>query len=293
MKYILTAEHFGVSRVIGLGNKIDIEESEALEYLGDDPETSAIIMYLESLKKPRRFLEVAREVTRRKPVVLLKGGVTEAGKHAAVAHTAAMAAEDRLIDGLIRQAGIVRIHDYTHLILAGKALSMLPLPKGNRVSFSAPSGAMLVVLSDLCTRLGLEVPELEKETVQRLQEISPPFIRMRNPVDIWPAATAHGAEFAYREGMEAVLKDPNIDAVVPILMLTKDTGVPPFDFIIKLAKKFPDKPILVSFSAEKQSMDECKEFLEPLGVPTFPEIEQPFEVLSILYRCKRAMNRPR
>jgi acyl-CoA synthetase (NDP forming) len=293
MKYILTAEHFGVSRVIGLGNKIDIEESEALEYLGDDPETSAIIMYLESLKKPRRFLEVAQEVTRRKPVVLLKGGATEAGKHAAVAHTAAMAAEDRLIDGLIRQAGIVRIHDYTHLILAGKALSMLPLPKGNRISFSAPSGAMLVVLSDLCTRLGLEVPELEKETVQRLQEISPPFIRMRNPVDIWPSATAHGAEFAYREGMEAVLKDPNIDAVVPILMLTKDTGVPPFDFITELAKRFPDKPILVSFSAEKQSMDECKEFLEPLGVPTFPEIEQPFEVLSILYRCKRAMNRPR
>jgi acyl-CoA synthetase (NDP forming) len=293
MKYILTAEHFGVSRVIGLGNKIDIEESEALEYLGNDPETSAIIMYLESIKRPRQFFEVAKKVTRRKPVVLLKGGETEAGKHAAVAHTAAMAAEDRLIDGLIRQAGIVRIREYSHLILAGKALSMLPLPKGNRVSFSAPSGAMLVVLSDLCTRLGLEVPELKKETVQRLQEISPPFIRMRNPVDIWPAATVHGAEFAYREGMEAVLQDPNIDAVVPILMLTKETGVPPFDFVVTLAKKFPDKPILVSFSAEKQCMDECKGFLEPLGVPTFQEIEQPFEALSILYRCRRAMNRPR
>ncbi len=69
----------------------------------------------------------------------------------------------------------------------------------------------------------------------------------------------------------------------------KDTGVPPFDFIVQLAKKFPDKPILVSFSAEKQSMDECKEFLEPLGVPTFPEFEQPFEVLSVLYRCARSM----
>src|SRR3990172_8183892 len=78
MKYILTAEHFGVSRVIGLGNKIDIEESEALEYLADDPETSAIIMYLESIKRPRRFLEVASEVTRIKPVVMLKGGATEA-----------------------------------------------------------------------------------------------------------------------------------------------------------------------------------------------------------------------
>lgn len=292
MRYILTGEHFGVSRVIGLGNKIDIEESEALEYLGDDPETSAIIMYLESLKRPRRFLEIAQKVTRIKPIVLLKGGVTEAGKHAAIAHTAAMAAEDRLIDGLLRQAGIVRVRDYTHLILAGKALSMVPLPKGNRISFLTPSGAMLVALSDLCISLGLEVPELEAETVQRLQEISPPYIRMRNPVDIWAAASVKGVEFGYGEGMEAVLKDPNIDAVVPVLMLTKDIGAPPFDFIIKLAKKFPEKPILVTFSADKQYMEECKEFLEPLGVPTFPEIEEPFEVLSILYRCKRAMNRP-
>ena len=293
MKYILSAEHFGVSRVIGLGNKIDIDESEALEFLADDPETKAIIIYLESFKRPRRFLEVAREVTRFKPIVMLKSGSTEAGQHAAIAHTAAMAAEDRVVDGMLRQAGIVRIWDYTHLILAAKALSMVPLPKGNRISFLAPSGAMLVVLSDLSIRLGLEVPELRPETVQRLQEISPPFIRMRNPVDIWAAASVKGVEFGYREGMEAVLKDPNIDAVVPVLMLTKDTGIPSFDFLIELAKKYPEKCILITFSGEKQYMEECKEFVEPLGVPTFPEIEQPFEVLSILHRCKKAMSRPR
>lgn len=291
MKYILTAEHFGVSRVIGLGNKIDIEESEALEYLANDPETSAIVMYLESIKQPRRFLEIARKVTRIKPVVMLKSGSTEAGKHAAVAHTAAMAAEDRLVDGMLRQAGIVRIWDYTHLILAGKALSMLPLPRGNRVSFLAPSGAMLVVLSDLCTRLGLKIPELEAQTLRRLQEISPPFIRMRNPVDIW-AAASKGIEFGYKEGMEAVLKDPTIDAVIPILMLTKESGIPSFDFILELSKKYPEKPVLVSFSGDKHYMDVCKESIEPLGVPTFPEIEQPFEVLSILSRCAKAMNRP-
>jgi acetyltransferase len=277
--------------VIGLGNKIDIEESEALEYLGEDPETTAIIMYLESIKKPKRFLEVAREVTRHKPVVMLKGGITEAGKKAAVAHTAALASEDRLVDGLLRQAGIVRVKDYTHLILAGKALSMVPLPKGNRVSFLTPSGAMLVVLSDLCIRLGLEVPDLEEGTRQRLQEISPPYIRMRNPVDIWASASVHGVEYGYREGMEAVLKDPNIDAVVPVLMLTEETGVPSFDFVLDLAKKYPEKPVLVTFSADKRWMDQCKEYLEPRGVPTFPEIEQPFEVLSILYRCAKAMKR--
>ncbi len=286
MKHILTAEHFGVSRVIGLGNSIDIDESEALEYLASDPETEAIVIYLESFKQPRRFLEVARAVTRQKPVIMLKSGSTEAGKRAAIAHTAAMAAEDRVVDGMLRQAGIVRIWDYTHLILAGKALSMVPLPKGNRVSFLAPSGAMLVVLTDLSTRLGLEVPALEPQSLQRLQEISPPFIRMRNPVDIWAAASTRGVEFGYREGMEAVLKDPNIDAIIPILMLTKETGIPSYDFIIELAQKYPEKPIFVTFSGDKQYIDECKEYLEPRGVPTFPEIEQPFELLAILSRCR-------
>lgn len=293
MKYILSSEHFGVCRVIGLGNKIDVDETDALEYLADDPETSAIAIYLESFKRPRRFLEAARAVTLRKPVVMLKSGTTEAGKQAAVAHTAAMASEDRLVDGMLRQAGIVRVWEYSHLLLAIKAFSMLPLPKGNRISFLAPSGAMLVVLSDLCTRQGLVVPPVRPETGQRLQEISPPYIRMRNPVDIWASAAVRGVEFAYREGMEAVLKDPNIDAVVPILMLTRGMGVPPFDFILDLVKKYPGKPVLIGFSGEKDCIEECKAFLEPRGVPTFPEIEQPFEVLSILVRCSRAMNRSR
>jgi acyl-CoA synthetase (NDP forming) len=115
---------------------------------------------------------------------------------------------------------------------------------------------------------------------------------MRNPVDIWPSAIVHGLEYAYREGMEAVLRDTNIDAVVPVLMLTDDTGVPPLDFIVELAKKYPEKPIYVTFSGEKKHMEAAKAFLEPRGVPTFPLIEEPFEVLSILARSRQAMQRP-
>ena len=293
MRYIITGENFGVARVVGFGNKVDVEESEVLEYYAEDPETKAIFMYLESFKRPKRFFEIAREVTRKKPVVLLKGGSTSEGARAAVAHTAAMAAEDRVIDGALRQAGIVRVYKYSHLFLAAKALACMPLPLGNRVSFSAPSGAMLVVLTDLCRKFwNLEVPNVEERTRQRLQEISPPYIRMRNPVDIWPAAYLQGVEAAYREGTEAVLKDPNIDAVVPILLITDDTGVPSLDFIVELARKYPEKPIYVTFSGEKKHMEAAKAFLEPKGVPTFPLIEEPFEVLSILARCRKAMERP-
>jgi acyl-CoA synthetase (NDP forming) len=293
MRYIITGEHFGVARVVGMGNKLDVEESEVLEYYGNDPETKAIFMYLESFKRPRRFLEVARRVTRHKPVVMLKGGATQEGARAAVAHTAALASDDRIIDGALQQAGIVRVVQYSHLFLAAKALAAMPLPRNNRVSFMAPSGAMLVCMTDLCQRhIGLRVPDVEEATRRRLQEISPAYIRMRNPVDIWPAATVSGVDFAYGEAADAVMKDPNIDAVVMILMLTDETGVPPLDFIVDVARRYPDKPLYVTFSAQKKHMEAAKAFLEPRGVPTFPLIEEPFEVLSILARCRRAMERP-
>jgi acyl-CoA synthetase (NDP forming) len=292
MRYIKSAEHFGIARVVGLGNKVDIEESQVLEYLVEDPETKAIFMYLESIKDPSRFLRVAREASRRKPLFMLKGGATMEGAKAATAHTAAMAAEDRIIDGLLHQAGITRLYKYSHLFQAAKAVSFMPLPKGNRVSFLAPSGAMLVCLTDLCVSLNLQVPPFSESTRQFLQEISPPIVRMRNPVDIWFAAGNHGVEFAYGEAMRKILQDPHIDAVVPILLLTDETGVPPFHFIVNLARQFPEKPIYVTFSGDQKHMRAAKAFLEPKGVPTYELIEEPFEVLSILARCRKAMERP-
>ncbi|MGQ9652774.1 MAG: acetate--CoA ligase family protein [Thermodesulfobacteriota bacterium] len=293
MRYIITSEHFGVARFVGLGNKVDVDECDVLQYYAADPETKAIFVYLEGFKRPRLFLEIAKEVTRIKPVILLKGGSSSEGAQAAIAHTAAMASDDRITDGALKQAGIVRIYDYSHLILTAKALASMPVPIGNRVSFLAPSGAMLVVLTDLCReRWGLTVPKVEEATRSRLQEISPSYITMRNPVDIWPAAYQHGIEYAYREAMEAVLNDPNVDAVVPVLMLTEGTGFPSLDFIVELARRHAAKPIYVTFTGDKGCMEAAKAFLEPRGVPTFMLIEEPFEVLSILHRCRLAMERP-
>lgn len=294
MRYIITGENFGVARVVGLGNKIDVDESEILEYYAEDSQTKAIFMYLESIKRPRHFIDIASKVTRIKPVFLLKGGSTREGSLAAVTHTAALASDERIIDGAIKQAGITRIYKYSHLFLVAKALACMPLPKGNGVSFLAPSGAMLVALADLCyQRWGLDVPDLEEVTQQRLQEISPTWIRMRNPVDIWPSALVHGIEYSYREAIEVLMKDPNIDAIVPILMLVEEVGIPNLDFIVELAKSYPEKLLYVTFSGDKKYMETAKAFLEPRGVPTFPLIEQPFEVISILNRCRKGMDRPR
>jgi acyl-CoA synthetase (NDP forming) len=289
LRYIMSHESFGVAQIIGVGNKVDVEESEVLEYLGADADTQAIFVYLESLARPRRFVDVAREVTRRKPVVMLKGGTTAEGARAALAHTAALATDDRLLDGVLRQAGVVRIRRYSHLVLAAKALAFMPLPRGNRVGFAAPSGGMLVCLTDLCRRsLQLQVPDVAEATRQRLQDLSPPLVRLRNPVDIWPAATLHGPHRAYAEGVEALLGDPNIDAVVVILMLTEPTGAFAVDFLVELAGQHPDKPVYVSFTGDQALMAAAKAYLEPRGVPTFPLIEDPFEVLDIAWRCSQA-----
>ena len=292
MRFIMSAENYGVARVVGLGNKVDVDESEALESLAEDPETKAILIYLESFKRPRRFLEVARNTTARKSVLLLKGGSTDQGAKAAITHTAAMAADDRLVSGALRQAGVVRVSKYSDLVLAAKALALAPLPKGRRVAVLAPSGAMLVCLTDVCVRdLDLSLPELEEKSRSRLQAISPPFIRMRNPVDIWPSATIHGAESAYREGMETVLMDPNVDAVVSILLMTDETGVPSLDFIVDLARCFPDKPIYLSCSGQKKHMEAAKAFLETRGVPVFWFAEEALEALSLAVQCREAMER--
>ena len=293
MRYIMSGENYGAARVCGLGNKLDMDECDFLNYLGDDPATEAIFVYLESIKRPRLFLDLAEEITRRKPVVLLKGGATSQGAAAAQAHTAALAADDKLVDAALRQAGVVRVRKYSHLILAAKAMNMCPLPQGNKVGFLAPSGAILVCLTDLCHySLDLKAPQVSEKTRARLQEISPPFIRMRNPVDIWGSAGMIGVEAGYREGMKALLEDPDIDAVIPVLMMTDETGVPNLDFIVDLAKAHPDKPILTTFSGQKKHMDAAKDYLEPKSLPTYPLIEEPFEVLDIMAKCRQAMNRP-
>jgi acetyltransferase len=293
-RYITSGESYGVARVVGLGNKIDMDEAEVLDYLADDDATKAIFMYLESFKRPREFMKAARSASAKKPLFLLKGGTSKEGSQAAIAHTAALASDDRVVSAAMKQAGVTQLHDYSHLFNVAKAVSTMPLPKGNRISFMAPSGAMLVVLTDLCRqRLDLTVPDLLEVNRARLQAIGPDWLRMRNPVDIWGPAMVHGIEKAHREAIEAVMDDPNIDACIVVLVLVDEFGRTPLDFFVEMKQKYPDKPLLLSFTGIKERMEEAKAYLEPRGIPTYPYIEQPFEVLSILNKARINMERAR
>ncbi|MEE2954526.1 MAG: CoA-binding protein [Pseudomonadota bacterium] len=290
MRSIMTGEHYGVSRCVGLGNTIDIDEVDVLEFLHKDPLTGAIFIYLESLHRPKEFLKLARKVTREKPVIMLKGGATEGGAEAALSHTASMGSDDSILDGALKQTGVVRVEDFSDLFTAAKAAAMMPIPAGNRIGFVSPSGAFIVHILDLCLqRTQLVFSKISAQTQSRLEEISPPFIKVANPVDIFPAATVNGMEFAWRESMIALLRDPSVDAVVTILILADELGPMKLDFIVELSKQFSKKPIYVSFSGDENNNAEAKAFLEPKGVPTFPRIGDPFKVLDILVRSRLAL----
>jgi len=290
MRWITTAEYFGVSRVIGLGNKCDVDDADAIEYLGEDPETKVIAMYIEGFKNARRFLEVARRVVRKKPIIALKGGRTVAGAQAARSHTASLAGDYAIVDAALRQAGVIRAKKYMDLVNFTKAFSLQPLPKGNRVALVMPSGAMGVITADACESLGLEVAKLSKGALQRLTDISPTWIRMSNPVDIWAAAQIQGVEKAYELGMEALLEDENVDAVIATLMLVEGHSTMDLKFILEMNRKY-NKPMLITVTGDKQLFEAAKEELETQGVPVYPPLEAACEALAAMAEYMRFRSR--
>jgi acyl-CoA synthetase (NDP forming) len=287
----LSAENFGVSRVVGLGNRCDVDEAEVIEFLGDDSSTSVICIYLEGFEAGRSFIEAARTVSKKKPIMILKGGVTSSGAKAVATHTASMATDSKILDGIFNQAGVARIHRYMDLVNMAKAMAFQPLPKGNHVAIFAPSGAMGVLAADACEKLGLRVASLSEKSLRKLQEMTPAWLKVSNPVDIWAAVQTQGFERGYRMGMETALDDENVDAVISIMLLTKDSFPANLDFVPNLRLRYPSKPLLVAISGDKESFDRAKALLESRGIPTYLPVDEACEALATMYRCAELMRR--
>jgi acyl-CoA synthetase (NDP forming) len=155
-----------------------------IEGMAQDPLTRTVMLYLESIKNGRRFFESALQVGRSKPIVLLKGGRTQAGRRAAASHTGAMATDSRLFDAACRQTGIVRVDQPMELLDLAAAFSSLPLPKGNRVAIMTLGGGWGVITADLCAEFGLKIPELSKGLISRFNRLLPTYWSRSNPVDL-------------------------------------------------------------------------------------------------------------
>lgn len=179
------AKGYGFSKFVSSGNQADLDVCDYLEYLGDDPDTKTIVLYLEGVRNGRRFLEVSRKVTAEKPIVMYKAGRTSAGARAAMSHTASLAGNNDLFEAATRQSGIIRADEILGAFDIAEALAHQPLPKSNRVAVVSGGGGFCVTVADACASHGLEVPELDADTQKRILSLFQPFApRPRNPVDM-------------------------------------------------------------------------------------------------------------
>lgn len=287
MKWILTAENFGVARVAGLGNKIDVDDADILEYLGDDPETKAILMYVEGFKDARRFLMLAKEVTKKKPVIVLKGGKTKAGAARAFTHTASMAGDEKIITGAFQQAGLIQVKRYADLINVGKYMAFQPIPRGKNVCALAPSGALGVVIADACETAGLSMVSFSKETERKLREISASWVKISNPVDMSAVTPILGRVKAYEAVLKILLGEDKSDIIIPLLLASPDISAEEYRFLPELAARYPQKSIIISFTGDKLAADKIRNSLEEKSLPVFYPLEDIFEVLSVVCQSQK------
>jgi acetyl-CoA synthetase (ADP-forming) len=174
---------YGLSKFISIGNQADLNAADYVEYLGEDDDTGAIVLYMEGFKDGDRFFRIAREVIKKKPILMYKAGRTEAAARATMSHTSSLAGSDEIVDAMCRQVGIIRTSEVMHPFDMAEALIGLPLPRSNRVAIIG-SGGQGVVTSDTCESLGLRVPALDRETGLKLKETLPPHAPVpTNPVD--------------------------------------------------------------------------------------------------------------
>jgi len=282
---IVENENLNISKICSIGNKCDVNENDLLEYFGNEDSVDVISMYLETVTDGRNLTRIARKVTPRKPVIFLSGGRSEAGARAAFSHTGSIANNAKIVEAAIRQTGMVMADDFTELKDFAKVFSTQPLPKGNRVAVVTVAGSVGVVVSDLCTNFGLELPKLTPETIEKLKDkFDTP---VGNPVDLYFSVTKIGFTKTLEITFPAAIRDPNIDAVILMLAGFDYTEEAVQKKIVQKIVQEVGKPVviclIVGYNRYKNViMDEMGKDL-----PIFPSLISGVKALSKL--CQYAM----
>jgi len=202
----------GFSKFVSVGNEADLHFEDFLDYMARDEDTKIITGYIEGLRKGREFFRLAKEITKKKPIVVVKVGRTEAGAKAARSHTSAIAGTDAVYDAAFKQSGVLRADSVEELFDVASALLRQPLPKGNRVGIITSGGGFGCVSSDACERLGLKVAPLSRETIEKLNKILPDRWPHANPVD----TVATGIANVTYDCIWPLMEDPNLDSLLII-----------------------------------------------------------------------------
>jgi acyl-CoA synthetase (NDP forming) len=281
----LTGRQIGVSKFVSFGNKCDVTETEMLHYLLYDRETRVILLYVEDIKSGREFINVACEVTKRKPVVAIKAGRTVAGARAAASHTGAIAGSDRIYDAVFEQTGIFRAKDMEEFFNVGKALSMQPPAAGRNVGIITDAGGPGIMAVDEAESKGLTVNRFSNKTVSKFERLKkdgrlPKFATNFNPVDITGSGTSEMFELA----SEILFEDPEIDGV--ILLGLHHTPALQEDFIDRVAKVAGryEKPIVACDIGETEMALYTRSRFDKLKIPAYSSPEDSARAMNGLVR---------
>ena len=206
-----------VGKAIDLGNTVDVDFPDVLEYLGEDRDTNLIALHIEGIRNGRKFLEIAGKVSKKKPIIALKVGRSNPGAKAAISHTGSIVGEDEVYDAVFRKCGIIRVEDMDELDDLSKSFLKLPLPKGNRIGIITHVGGMAVMAADAAYTHGLELAKLSPETIEKLKPWFPSWLSVKNPIDIWVPSLLHGYQKLYKLVLESFLADPNVDGIFCVI----------------------------------------------------------------------------
>src|SRR5229473_6494592 len=278
----------GVSAIVGLGNKSDIDEDDLLTFFEQDPNTQAIAMHAEDLKDGRAFAEVASRVSKKKPVVMLKAGRTSMGARAAISHTGALAGNDKIYDDILRQSGVIRAYSMRDMLEFARCLPILPTPKGENVIIITGAGGSGVLLSDACVDNGLQLMKMPKDLDEAFKKFIPPFGASGNPVDI----TGGEPPSTYKNTIRLGLEDERIHSL--ILGYWHTIVTPPMVFAELLAEvveecrqKGINKPVVASLVGDVQVEQACAYLFDRKIVAYAYTTEIPVAVLGAKYRWAR------
>ncbi len=279
----------GVSAIVGLGNKADIDEDDLLTFFEQDDPTQAIAMHMEDLKDGRSFADVAKRVSKKKPIIVLKAGRTELGARAASSHTGALAGNDKIYDDVLRQSGVIRARGLNELLQFARAVPILPTPKGENVVIITGAGGSGVLLSDSVVDAGLTLMKFEPDLDEAFKKFIPPFGASGNPVDI----TGGEPPKTYQNTIRLGLEDPRIHAL--ILGYWHTIVTPPMVFaklVVEVVEEFRargiDKPVVASLAGDVE-VEEASEYLFDHKIPAYPyNTETMVAALGAKYRWARA-----
>lgn len=269
MIYMANNEYMGLSKIVGVGNKIDIDDDDLIDYFANDPETKVIGLYIEAVKNGREFMNAIKRCS--KSVLIVKAGRSEAGARATASHTGSMAGSDKIYSAAIKQAGGIRCRDIVELFDRAKALSGQPPAQGNRIGIVTNGGGLGIMLTDACEANGLIIPKLSKKTYKKIEKILPDLIKPNNPIDV----IADAGFYRYETATSALLEDPNIDGV--IVASVHGGYARPEEFTGAILKMIRErklheeykKPILATWVGGREYEDLVLD-LKSAGVPIYP-----------------------